>query len=268
MPDMNSLSPHTTVEIVIPVYNEQRVLAASVRTLHEYMQRRFTFGFTITIADNASTDATPEIAQSLARELAGVSALRLERKGRGLALRTAWSASDAAVLAYMDVDLSTELSALPELLQPLLDGRADLAIGSRLAPGANVQRGLKRELISRSYNLLLRALLGASFSDAQCGFKAGGREIVQALLDDVEDDAWFFDTELLYRAQRRRMAIHEVPVEWLDDPDSRVDILATARADLHGIMRLRRDKPAGEQPAHAERPPSLTRVRRAQARWQ
>ena len=148
--------------------------------------------------------------------------------------------SNAAVLAYVDVDLSTDLSALPELLTPLLERRGDIAIGSRLAPGAQVTRGIKRELISRSYNLMLRALLGVGFADAQCGFKAGRRDVIQTLLEDVEDEAWFFDTELLYRAQRSKFAIHEVPVRWVDDPDSRVDILATARADLAGIRRLRR----------------------------
>jgi hypothetical protein len=239
-------SPQTTaasraaVEIVIPVHNEQRVLRASIGKLHDYLTRQFTFPFQITIADNASTDATPGLALALARELPEVHVLRLERKGRGHALRAAWSRSEADVLAYMDVDLSTDLGELGELLDPLLEGRGDIAIGSRLAPGAQVTRGIKRELISRGYNLLLSALLGAQFSDAQCGFKAGRREIVKALLEEVQDDEWFFDTELLYRSQRRGLAIHEVPVRWVDDPDSRVDILATARADLRGIRRLRR----------------------------
>jgi hypothetical protein len=140
----------------------------------------------------------------------------------------------------MDVDLSTELSALPSLLVPLLQGRADVAIGTRLAPGSDVTRGIKRELISRAYNILLHASLGVGFSDAQCGFKAARRETLVPLLQRVEDDAWFFDTELLYEAERSKLSIHEVPVRWVDDPDSRVAILATAREDLRGIRRLRR----------------------------
>jgi glycosyltransferase involved in cell wall biosynthesis len=270
---MNSLSPTPpapAVEIVIPVYNEQRVLAASVRTLHDYLERNFSFPFAITVADNASTDATLQIARELSRELPQVTVLHQQRKGRGRALRAAWGTSEADVVAYMDVDLSTDLAALPGLLEPLLDRRADLAIGSRLAPGAHVSRGLKRELISRSYNLLLRVLLGAGFSDAQCGFKAGRREIVQALLCDVEDGAWFFDTELLYLAQRNRLAIHEVPVNWIDDPDSRVDILATAREDLRGIMRLRRATRDSERRVCNIPTPiltALTRERQPQARW-
>jgi glycosyltransferase involved in cell wall biosynthesis len=236
--------PHPAVEIVIPVYNEQRALRQSVHALYAYMSTRFAFPFQLTIADNASTDATLKRATELASELRDVRVLHLERKGRGRALRSAWSSSRADVLAYMDVDLSTDLSALPELLAPLLEGRGDIAIGSRLAPGAHVTRGLKRELISRGYNLLLHALLRVGFSDAQCGFKAGRQEVIRALLDDVHDDDWFFDTELLYQAQRHRFAIHEVPVRWVDDPDSRVDIIATARADLAGIRRLRRDATA------------------------
>jgi len=228
------------VEVVIPVHNEEHVLAESVLTLHEHMSREFNFPFRITIADNASVDATPAIARSLASRLERVHCLRLERKGRGHALRAAWSASEADVVAYMDVDLSTDLSALGDLLVPLLEGRADMMIGSRLAPGAAVTRGLRREFISRSYNIILRASLGLGISDAQCGFKAIRRDVLAPLLELVQDDSWFFDTELLYHARRSRLAIHEVPVRWVEDTDSRVQILATMREDLQGIHRLRR----------------------------
>ena len=238
------------VEIVIPVYNEQLALESGVRSLHAHLIKTFDFSFRITIADNASTDATLDVARALAQELDAVEVLYLDRKGRGHALRCAWSRSDATVLAYMDVDLSTDLAALDELLTPLLEGRGDLAIGSRLAPGAEVTRGLRRELISRGYNLLLHALLGVTFSDAQCGFKAGRREVLQALLADVQDDAWFFDTELLYLAQQRKLSIREVPVRWVEDLDSRVEILATARDDLHGVIRLR----AGARVSHERAP--------------
>jgi glycosyltransferase involved in cell wall biosynthesis len=228
------------VEIVIPVHNEERDLPASVRKLHACMSRRFAFPFHVTIADNASTDETPARALALAHELEEVEVLRLEQKGRGRALRAAWSRSEAEVVAYMDVDLSTDLKALPGLLLPLLESRADIAIGSRLAPGAEVSRGIKREFISRSYNLLLHLSLGTGFADAQCGFKAARREVILPLLDQVQDEGWFFDTELLYLAQRSKLVIREVPVRWVDDPDSRVDIIATACEDLRGIRRLRR----------------------------
>jgi hypothetical protein len=167
-----------------------------------------------------------------------VRAVHLDLPGRGRALHQVWSSSDAEVLAYMDVDLSTDLNALLPLVAPLLSGHSDVAIGSRLAHGSRVVRGLKRELISRCYNLLLRITLGARFSDAQCGFKAIGAFQARQVLPLVEDRGWFFDTELLVLAQRAGLRIHEVPVDWIDDADSRVDIVSTALGDLRGIARL------------------------------
>ncbi|MGI5169638.1 glycosyltransferase [Spirillospora sp. CA-253888] len=228
------------VEIVVPVHNEEHVLEASVRRLHAYLAGTFPYRFRITIADNASTDATWQVAEALAAELPHVRAVRLEAKGRGRALRRVWSASDAHVVAYMDVDLSTDLDAFLPLVAPLISGHSDLAIGTRLSRGAAVVRGPKREVISRCYNLLLRTALAARFTDAQCGFKAGRTEIVQALLPAVEDEEWFFDTELLLLAERNGLRIHEVPVDWVDDPDSRVDVLRTAVDDLRGMARVGR----------------------------
>src|SRR5205085_10400390 len=170
-----------TVDIVIPVYNEERDLVPSVRRLHAYLEARFPFPTTITIVDNASTDATWPIAEYLAAELPNVRAIHLDAKGRGRALRTAWLSSEAAIVAYMDVDLSTDLDALLPLVAPLMSGHSDLAIGTRLARGSRVIRGPKRELVSRGYNLLLRTLMGARFSDAQCGFKAIRRDQARAL---------------------------------------------------------------------------------------
>ena len=233
------------VDIVVPVHNEEAVLERSVRRLHRFLSDGFPFSWRIVVADNASTDATPAIAAALAAELPRVAVQRLERKGRGRALRAAWSASGAPVVCYMDVDLSTDLRALLPLVAPLISGHSDLAIGTRLARGARVVRGPKRELISRCYNRLLRTALRARFSDAQCGFKAVRADALASLLGDVRDDGWFFDTELLVLAQRRGLRIHEVPVDWVDDPDSRVDIVATALEDLRGVARLL----AGTRPA-------------------
>ena len=162
----------------------------------------------------------------------------MDLPGRGRALRGIWSQSDAEVLAYMDVDLSTDLNALLPLVAPLLSGHSDLAIGTRLARGSRVIRGPKRELISRGYNMLLRTLMGARFSDARCGFKAIRRGQARALLPLTKDSGWFFDTELLVLAERAGLRIHEIPVNWVDDLDSRVDIIATALADLRGMARL------------------------------
>jgi putative flippase GtrA len=226
------------VDIVIPVHNEQVDLESTVRRLAAHVGTQLPYCVRITIADNASTDRTWPIARRLAADLPGVRAVRLEEKGRGRALRAAWAASDADVLAYMDVDLSTDLAALLPLLAPLISGHSDVAIGTRLRPTSRVVRGPKRELISRGYNLLLRATLRAGFSDAQCGFKAIRADAAGVLLPLVEDTGWFFDTELLVLAERCGMRIHEVPVDWVDDPDSRVDILDTARTDIAGIWRL------------------------------
>ncbi|HEY6057360.1 MAG TPA: glycosyltransferase [Candidatus Limnocylindrales bacterium] len=233
------------VDVVVPVYNEAADLEPSIRRLRRYLDERFPFAAQVTIVDNASTDGTWAIASDLAAEHVGVSAIHLDLKGRGRALRAAWMASPASVVAYMDVDLSTDLDALLPLVAPLISGHSDLAIGSRLAPGARVVRGPKRELISRSYNLLLRTLLRVRFRDAQCGFKAIRRDVARRLLPAVQDQAWFFDTELLVLAERLGLRIHEVPVDWVDDTDSRVDIRSTALADLRGVWRLLRHRVAG-----------------------
>ncbi|NMN99228.1 bifunctional glycosyltransferase family 2/GtrA family protein [Antrihabitans stalactiti] len=239
------------LDVVVPVYNEQRVLAITIHRLHRYLSDNFPYSFQITIADNASVDDTPRIAASLAAELEEVRMVRLEQKGRGRALHTVWSASEAPVLAYMDVDLSTDLAALAPLVAPLISGHSDLAIGTRLGRGSRVVRGAKREVISRCYNLILRSTLSARFSDAQCGFKAIRSDVAEHLLPLVADTGWFFDTELLVLAERSGLRIHEVPVDWVDDPDSRVDIVATATADLKGIGRLLRGFATGSIPVQA-----------------
>lgn len=239
------------LDVVVPVYNEQATLADSTRRLHRYLTETFWYPFRITIADNASVDDTPGIAAALAAELAEVRAVRLEQKGRGRALHAVWSASDAPVLAYMDVDLSTDLAALMPLVAPLVSGHSDLAIGTRLRRSSRVVRGPKREVISRCYNFLLRSTLSARFSDAQCGFKAIRADVAEHLLPLVTDTGWFFDTELLVLAERSGLRIHEVPVDWIDDPDSRVDIVATATADLKGIARLRKGFATGAIPIQA-----------------
>ncbi|MET8975025.1 dolichyl-phosphate beta-glucosyltransferase [Streptomyces sp. NPDC004539] len=231
-----------SVEIVVPVHNEAHVLAGSIGRLHAHLEESFPFPFRITVADNASTDATWSVATGLTLELPHVHARRLELKGRGRALKHVWSRSQADVVAYMDVDLSTGLEAFLPLVAPLLSGHSDLATGTRLHRRSAVTRGAKREFISRSYNLLLKAGLQARFSDAQCGFKAVRTDVFRALAPHIEDTAWFFDTELLVLAQRAGLRLHEVPVDWIDDPDSRVDIVRTALDDLKGIARMTRTR--------------------------
>jgi putative flippase GtrA/glycosyltransferase involved in cell wall biosynthesis len=233
---------HPRVEIVVPVKNEENDLGPNIRRLREFLDTAFPFPAEVCIADNGSTDATYEIGALLAAELPGVRMVRLEQSGRGRALKQVWSASTAEVLAYMDVDLSTNLNALLPLVAPLLAGHSDVAIGTRLAKSSRVVRRPKREFISRSYNLLLRATLSAHFSDAQCGFKAIRADVAQGLLPLVQDTSWFFDTELLVLAEKAGLRIHEVPVDWVDDLDSRVAIAKTVGEDLRGIARLMRSR--------------------------
>jgi glycosyltransferase involved in cell wall biosynthesis len=248
-----------TVEIAIPVYNEATTLRANVEALIGYLRTEFPFRYRIVIADNASTDGTPVVAAELTAELAEVSCRRLELKGRGRALRSVWLESDADVLAYMDVDLSTNLESFLPLVAPLLSGHSELAIGTRLAHSAHVRRRLKREVLSRAYNLLIHAGFGAGFSDAQCGFKAIRGDAARRLLPLVADDGWFFDTELLLLAERNGLRIHEVPVDWIEDLDSRVDLLPTIAADLAGLWRLRRAYWRGAGRVQPLEPAAVTR---------
>lgn len=243
--DRPALYRTATVDIVVPVHNEERALPGCIAVLGEYLRTRFPFDWTITVVDNASTDGTLRVANELAATGDGVRVLQLERKGRGLALRTAWGWSDADVVVYMDVDLSTGLDALLPLVAPLVNGHSDIAIGSRLAPGSRTVRGPQRELISRAYNALIRLTHGARFSDAQCGFKAARTAVVRPLLPQVADDAWFFDTELLLLAEHNGLRVHEVPVDWVEDVDSRVQIAQTAWEDILGLVRVAKAKASG-----------------------
>jgi glycosyltransferase involved in cell wall biosynthesis len=236
------------LDIVIPVFDEERDLPGSIHRLHDFLATEVPYPARITVADNASTDGTLAVARRLARELPDVDVIHLETKGRGGALREAWMSSTATVVAYMDVDLSTDLTALMPLVAPLISGHSDVAIGSRLSASSRVVRGPKREFISRSYNLILRGALGARFSDAQCGFKAVRADVAHQLLPLVADTGWFFDTELLVIAERAGLRIHEVPVDWIDDPDSRVDVLHTAINDLKGCWRVGRALATGALP--------------------
>ncbi|MCS6800779.1 MAG: glycosyltransferase family 2 protein [Chloroflexota bacterium] len=228
-----------SVEIVIPVYNEEKALPGSIAQLRAFLIERFSYPWRIVIADNASVDRTPEVGRALAAEHADVHYLRLEQKGRGRALRAAWLASTADILSYMDVDLSTNLNAFPPLIDAIVTRGYDLAIGSRLMPASRTTRSLKREVISRGYNLLIKVLFWNHFSDAQCGFKAITRQAAHELLPLVEDESWFFDTELLLRAEQHGYRIAEVPVEWIEDLDSRVNIIRTAIDDVRGLLRVR-----------------------------
>ena len=229
------------VDVVIPVLNEERALSVCVETLLQFLGDSSPYPFRIVIADNGSTDRTPEIAESLSQvHWPRVAWSRLEIRGRGRALRKAWLESDADILTYMDVDLSTDLEAFPPMVQAIGEEGFDLAVGSRLMKGASVsKRALKREITSRSYNVIIKAAFFTRFSDAQCGFKAISSSAAQALVPKVQDQGWFFDSELLILAEKGGYRIKDIPVRWVDDPDTRVRVVKTAVDDLKGLYRLR-----------------------------
>jgi glycosyltransferase involved in cell wall biosynthesis len=234
------------VDVVIPVLNEAHVLEKSVARVRDFLRANLPYQSRVVIIDNGSTDGTGQVAAALAARYADVQFLQLAQRGRGRALRHAWLQSKADVVCYMDVDLSTDLAHLPELVGSILEGGYDLATGSRLLPASETKRSVKREAISRIYNVFVRAVLGTRFSDAQCGFKAVGREVLQEIVPQIEDQSWFFDTELLVLAEKRGYRIKDLPVRWLEDDDSRVKIVSTAWDDIKGVLRLRRQLWSGK----------------------
>ena len=228
------------IDVVIPVLNEEGSLALSIGTLHRFLSEHCQDDWRIVIADNGSTDSTLSVAQGLSQQFGRVTFIHLDQRGRGRALKQAWLASEADIVSYMDVDLSTDLNAFPLLVTAIRDHGYDLAVGSRLTKGAQVNgRSLKREVISRAYNILIKAMFLTRFSDAQCGFKALSRRTAQLLLPVVRDNGWFLDSELLILAEKKGFRIKNIPVQWTDDPDTRVRVIRTAWGDLKGLLRLR-----------------------------
>ena len=229
-----------TVEVVIPVYNEEKTLTHSIKKLHEHMLANFAkFDWNILIADNGSSDKTLEVANSLNQDMNSIKVLHLDKKGRGRALLKAWIQSKADVMCYMDVDLSTNLQSLLPLVNAIANQEADISIGSRLIKGSKVvNRTLKREVLSRGYILIIKLMFFVKFSDAQCGFKAISRKTAQVLLPQIKDKGWFFDSEMLIIGEKNGFKIKEIPVNWVDDPDSRVNVIKTASGDLKGLFRL------------------------------
>ncbi|MGV9310326.1 glycosyltransferase [Nonomuraea sp. NPDC003727] len=245
----------TTVDVIIPVLDEERALPGCIETVHRFLRESFPLPWRITIVDSGSTDGTWELARRLSRDLPGVAAVRLETVGKGAAIRAGWSASGADVVAFMDVDLSTELPALLPLVMAVVSGHCEIAIGSRLLGGARIRRSFRREVISRGYNGLLRVGFRAGFTDSACGFKAARAEVIRPILAKVADDAWFFDTEMLLIAEHNGARVREVAVDWTEDADSKVRLWRTAWADLRGMVRVARALSSGAATVELPRPP-------------
>jgi glycosyltransferase involved in cell wall biosynthesis len=228
------------IDVVLPVYNEEHVLERSVRALHLFLTENLAHEWRILIADNGSKDRTQEVGQGLASELANVELMHIPEAGRGRALSRAWLASDADLLAYMDIDLSTDLAAFPRLVSAVAEGGYDVAAGSRLSAESETTRSFKREVLSRGFVLIINLLMGTKLRDTQCGFKAIRRECAQKLLPLIQDTGWFWDTELLLLAAKAGWRVTFLPVRWVEDPDTRVKIGSTVWRDLKGLFRMRR----------------------------
>ncbi len=227
--------------VTIPVYNEEKALPVSIPMLHAFLSEHMAaYDWAIEIADNASIDRTPEVSRGLAQQFERVRYLRLEQKGRGRALKRSWTGCNADIVSYMDVDLSTNLESFPPMIDALAHGGYDIGTGSRLMKGANTVRSFKREFISRTYNIMVKAMFFTRFSDAQCGFKAVTRQVVNVLMPHIEDNVWFFDSELLIIGEKNGYRIFDVPVKWIEDLDTRVKIVKTAVDDIKGLLRVRR----------------------------
>lgn len=241
------MAKNKLVDILLPVYNEEHVLEKSITTLRKFLQDNVKndFDWIITVGDNASTDSTMEVANGLAERFNDVRVFHLDQKGRGRMVKYAWKKSEADILSYMDIDLSTGLEAFPPMIKAIMDGY-DVAIGSRQHRDAKVDRGFKREVISRGYIWILKLLMRFPFTDAQCGFKAVSKKLVNELFDYIEDDEWFFDTELLHLAHRNGYKVFEVGVRWIEDTDSRVKIMRTAWLDIKGVFRMRKYERQGK----------------------
>jgi len=228
------------VDLVLPVFNEAHVLERSVSRLRQAVADRREFAWRIVVVDNGSTDKTATVARRLAEQSKWLSFLHLDAKGRGGALRTAWQQTDAEFSIYMDVDLSTDLAAVKQTVALLREG-ADLVTGSRLHDDSEIIRCFKRDFLSRGYNRLIRWIFHTrSFDDAQCGFKGVRIESVRRVLPLVVDQEWFFDTELLVLAEYAGLSVRVLPIKWVEDFDSRVNIPRTIWQDLKGMARLRR----------------------------
>lgn len=235
------MTEQLTVDIMIPVLNEAHVLEKSVGTLRAWCRDHLPYRWRIVVVDNGSTDGTQDVARRLvARWPDETGLVTLSERGRGRALRRAWTESTADACCYMDVDLSTELEALPKLLDAILAGGYGVATGSRLHKGrSQVTRSLKRYILSKTYNIMVRQILHTRIRDHQCGFKAVSREVIHHVVPQIRDQTWFFDTELLVLSEKQGYRVFEIPVRWVEDTDSRVKIVKTAWDDIKGILRVR-----------------------------
>jgi glycosyltransferase involved in cell wall biosynthesis len=232
------------IEITIPILNEEFRLEQGVTEAVEFLENSGIDNYSIVLADNGSTDNTEQIAQSLTKRFPTVKAIKVSKRGVGLALKQSWGSSEADFIGYMDVDLATDLNHILEAYRILQGEEVDVVNGSRLLPNSQVKnRSIIRGITSHGFNYLLKALLKVNISDGMCGFKFLKKTSYDKILKSgLENNEWFFCTELLVKAEWMGMNIHEIPVKWEDDSDSRVELFKTITKYLKEIKRLKLQK--------------------------
>ncbi len=229
-----------SVEIIIPVLNEEEILEENVTMLHRFLSKKCVIPWQITIFSNGSTDKTVEIGTRLSKRFSRVNFRHIPEKGKAKTYKLAWPSSKASIVGFMDADMSTELDAFPKCMDAIMNNKADIVIGDRLSSDAMIERSLKREILSRGYNTLLRSLfLRTHIVDAHCGFKFLKKSVACALLPHIKDECWFFDTELLMLAEQTGHRIEQVPVLWIERKASKVKIMRVMTDYVFNLVKLR-----------------------------
>ena len=226
------------VSVVLPAYNEADKLEGAVTKISQALKET-RYVYEIVIAEDGSTDGTAERAEELTQKFPYIKHIHREKRlGRGTALNNAFKQCNGKVFVYMDLDLATDLKYLKPLIDAITVEDNDFSTGSRMLPESKVERSLSRSISSKTYNFLVRHMLGSNLKDHQCGFKAFKRDPVLALLDDVEATHWFWDTEIMVRAHRQGYKIKEIAVEWKSGRDTKVNLLKDSWDMFQQIMRL------------------------------
>ena len=231
--------------LMLPIYNEEEQLESSMRTVFDYATKNLSeYDWRVHVGDNASKDKSKEIYTKLHNENPTRFTFRtLDKKGRGLNLRDSWLKEEYDIAIYMDVDLSSDINAVKNMVDQIRDRKADLSVGSRLLPASKViGRKLLREITSRGYVFIIKTLASTKISDFQCGFKAISKELALKIVPEVEDNTWYFDTELILLTEKSGYKVYECPVRWTDDPGSTVKVWKTATDDLKGLYRTLKQK--------------------------
>jgi uncharacterized membrane protein YbhN (UPF0104 family) len=226
------------VSVVLPAYNEANRIEDTVKVVKDTLEK-LDYGYEIIIAEDGSTDGTDEIAKRLSSRDPRIVHLHSDnRLGRGKALTNAMEIAKGDVVVYLDVDLSTDMDHLKELIDAVAKEGYDIATGSRLLKDSQTERPFKRDFASKVYNFLVRLMLGSKLRDHQCGFKAFKRSSVLKLLRDVKDNHWFWDTEVLVLAQRKGLRVKEIPVKWKQSGETKVKFTKDVLYMFSQILRM------------------------------